>query len=128
MMIAVRQLKVSVGSINNKLNGAPLLPVSAALLAHRPNEFPTCRGKRQSPVLLPAAGAAAKALGQPDAKSSFSYGVLNNPKIVNNGHTLQVSLPADFKSDVKIPIKGTATFFRQSHQQCSCHSFFTEHK
>jgi hypothetical protein len=57
-------------------------------------------------VLLPASGAAAKALGQPDAKSSFVYGTLNNAKIVNNGHTLQVTLPADFKSDVKIPIKG----------------------
>jgi hypothetical protein len=57
-------------------------------------------------VLLPAAGAAAKALGAPDAKSTFSYGTLDNPKIVNNGDTLQVSLPADFKSDVKIPIKG----------------------
>jgi hypothetical protein len=57
-------------------------------------------------VLLPASGAAAKALGQPDAKSSFTYGTLSNVKITNNGHTLQVSLPADFKSDVKIPIKG----------------------
>jgi hypothetical protein len=60
-------------------------------------------------VLLPAAGAAAKALGQPDAKSSFSYGTLTNAKIVNNGHTLQVSLPAGFKSDVKVPIKGEGT-------------------
>ena len=74
--------------------------------ACRVNSFPTCRGKRQSPVLLPAAGAAAKALGQPDAKSTFSYGILTNPKIVNNGHTLQVSLPADFVSNVKIPVKG----------------------
>jgi len=56
--------------------------------------------------MLPASGAAAKALGQPDAKSSFSYGTLRNSQIANNGHTLQVSLPADYKSDVKIPIKG----------------------
>jgi len=71
-----------------------------------PNTFPGCRGGKQSPVLLPASGAAAKALGQPDAKSSFSYGTLTNGQIVNNGHGLQVSLPDDFKSDVKIPIKG----------------------
>ncbi len=83
-----------------------MLPTNHLRALCRPNRFPTCRGKRQSPVLLPAAGAAAKALGQPDAKSTFSYGVLTNPKIVNNGHTLQVSLPANFKSDVKIPIKG----------------------
>jgi hypothetical protein len=57
-------------------------------------------------VLLPATGAAAKALGKPDGVATFSYGVLNNPTVANNGHTLQVSLPADFKSDVKIPIKG----------------------
>jgi carbonic anhydrase len=81
--------------------------------ACRPNHFPACRGKRQSPVLLPATGAAAKALGQPDAKSTFSYGVLSNPKVVNNGHTLQVSLPADFVSSVKIPIKG------KGHRHCT---------
>jgi hypothetical protein len=57
-------------------------------------------------VLLPAAGAAAKALGQPDAKSTFSYGTLTNGKVINNGHTLQVVLPAGFTSDVQIPIKG----------------------
>jgi hypothetical protein len=38
--------------------------------------------------------------------SSFSYGKLANPAIINNGHTLQVALPADFKSDVLIPIRG----------------------
>jgi hypothetical protein len=26
--------------------------------------------------------------------------------VINNGHTLQVALPADFKSDVSIPIRG----------------------
>jgi hypothetical protein len=71
-----------------------------------PNTFEGCRGTKQSPVLLPASGVAAKALGQPDAKSSFSYGTLSNAKIVNNGHSLQVTLPADFTSDVKIPVKG----------------------
>jgi carbonic anhydrase len=83
-----------------------------------PNTFDGCRGNKQSPVLLPASGAAAKALGQPDAKSSFSYGTLSSAKITNNGHTLQVSLPADFKSDVKIPIKGEQ---RHNAHQCSCH-------
>jgi carbonic anhydrase len=73
------------------------------------NTFEKCRGQRQSPVMLPVTGAAASRLEQPDAKSSFSYGTLTDPKIVNNGHTLQVSLPADFQSDVKIPIKGEDT-------------------
>lgn len=49
---------------------------------------------------------AAKSLDSPAGKSTFSYGSLTNPTIINNGHTLQVSLPADFKSDVKIPIRG----------------------
>jgi hypothetical protein len=53
---------------------------------------------------------AAQALQAPAAKSSFSYGTVNNPTILNNGHTLQVPLPADFKSDVKIPVKGEDAF------------------
>jgi carbonic anhydrase len=73
------------------------------------NTFEKCRGQRQSPVLLPVAGAAGSRLEQPEAKSSFSYGTLTNPKIVNNGRTLQVSIPADFRSDVNIPIKGEPT-------------------
>lgn len=105
-----------------------VLTRSAALSAAcRPNLFPACRGKRQSPVLLPATGAAAKTLGQPDAKSSFSYGVLNNPKVVNNGHTLQVSLPADFVSTVKIPIKGKGHHQYTWLQQvpCACCNYST---
>jgi hypothetical protein len=49
---------------------------------------------------------AGKSLPSAGAKSSFSYGKLSNPTIINNGHTLQVALPADFKSDVMIPIRG----------------------
>lgn len=56
--------------------------------------------------MLPAAGAAADALPKADAKSTFSYGKLTNAAIVNNGHTLQVSLPEGFTSDVKIPVLG----------------------
>jgi hypothetical protein len=71
-----------------------------------PNTFDGCRSKKQSPILLPGSGAAAEALSKPDAMSTFSYGTLSNPRVANTGHTLQVSLPADFTSDVKIPIKG----------------------
>eukprot|EP00878_Enallax_costatus_P016188 GHUV01016978.1.p1 GENE.GHUV01016978.1~~GHUV01016978.1.p1 ORF type:complete len:321 (+),score=87.31 GHUV01016978.1:404-1366(+) len=70
------------------------------------NDFQTCRGQKQSPILLPATGATAKGLMSPPGKSMFSYGVLTNPKVVNNGHTLQVSIPAGFSSDVQIPIVG----------------------
>ena len=73
-----------------------------------PSSFAACRGRKQSPLLLPVAGAAAGSLQAPDAKSSFSYGTLTNAKVVNNGHTLQVSLSAGFKSDARVPIKGSA--------------------
>jgi hypothetical protein len=49
---------------------------------------------------------AGKSLPSAGAKSSFSYGKLSNPAIINNGHTLQVALPPDFKSEVLIPIRG----------------------
>jgi hypothetical protein len=49
---------------------------------------------------------AGKSLPSAGAKSSFSYCKLASAVIVNNGHTLQVALPADFKSDVSIPIRG----------------------
>eukprot|EP00882_Tetradesmus_deserticola_P008549 GHRQ01009014.1.p1 GENE.GHRQ01009014.1~~GHRQ01009014.1.p1 ORF type:complete len:334 (+),score=119.30 GHRQ01009014.1:69-1070(+) len=71
-----------------------------------PAEFETCRGKKQSPILLPTTGAAGKALPAAAAKSTFSYGKISNPTIVNTGHTLQVALPAGFKSNVQIPIRG----------------------
>uniref|UniRef100_A0A383W3S8 Carbonic anhydrase n=1 Tax=Tetradesmus obliquus TaxID=3088 RepID=A0A383W3S8_TETOB len=71
-----------------------------------PGSFPQCRGKKQSPVMLPGTGAAAEGLKAPAAKSTFDYGTVTNPIIINNGHTLQVPLPADFKSDVKIPVLG----------------------
>jgi hypothetical protein len=71
-----------------------------------PNAFPTCGGRKQSPLLLPVSGAGAAALSAPEAKSTFSYGTLSNAKITNNGHTLLVSLPPGFSSDVTIPIKG----------------------
>ncbi|KAF6265507.1 alpha carbonic anhydrase [Scenedesmus sp. NREL 46B-D3] len=70
------------------------------------SDFPMCRGQKQSPVFLPSAGAAARELQAPAAKATFSYGKVTNPAIVNNGHTLQVVLPADFQSDVRIPVKG----------------------
>jgi hypothetical protein len=56
---------------------------------------------------------AGKALPAAAAKSTFSYGSLTNPTIANNGHTLMVTLPEGFKSDVKIPIRG-----EQLIQQC----------
>uniref|UniRef100_A0A383W6I3 Uncharacterized protein n=1 Tax=Tetradesmus obliquus TaxID=3088 RepID=A0A383W6I3_TETOB len=71
-----------------------------------PGSFEACRGAKQSPILLPATGAAGKMMPAAAAKSSFSYGSLSNPTIINNGHTLQVPLPDDFKSDVTIPIRG----------------------
>ncbi|KAF6265509.1 alpha carbonic anhydrase [Scenedesmus sp. NREL 46B-D3] len=71
-----------------------------------PAQFETCRGSKQSPILVPASGAAGKALPAVDAKSHFNYGQVKNPTIVNTGHTLQVALPADFQSDVNIPIRG----------------------
>ena len=61
--------------------------------------------------MLPTSGAAAAALGQPSAKSSFSYSPLTGAKIVNNGHTLQVAFPEGYTSDVKIPIKGWRDFW-----------------
>ena len=84
-----------------------------------PNSFQGCRGQKQSPVLLPARGAAADALGQPDAKSSFKYGTLSNAQVVNNGHTLQVPLPASYQSDVKIPVKGEHAECRLTKQLAS---------
>uniref|UniRef100_A0A383WA83 Carbonic anhydrase n=1 Tax=Tetradesmus obliquus TaxID=3088 RepID=A0A383WA83_TETOB len=71
-----------------------------------PGEFEQCRGNKQSPILLPASGAAGKAWPAAGAKSSFSYSSLSNPTILNNGHTLMVALPADYKSAVTIPIRG----------------------
>jgi hypothetical protein len=120
--------------------------------------FPQCRGEKQSPVMLPASGAAgemclqhnlppftyicrtsasciytynvpsswcnclelspgpccspafaARALQAPPAKASFSYGPplqLENAAVINNGHTRQVAFPANFKSEVLIPVKG----------------------
>lgn len=49
---------------------------------------------------------AAKMLRAPAGKSTFMYGTLTNPVIVNNGHTLQVSLPKNFESNVRIPFRG----------------------
>lgn len=71
--------------------------------------FPTCRGTKQSPVLLPAAGARAATTPVVDAKTKFSYGAITNAKVVNNGHALQVTLPAGYSSNVQVPIKGDAT-------------------
>lgn len=70
------------------------------------NKFEGCRGNKQSPILLPATGAAAESLEKPAAKSTFSYGTIKDAVIQNNGHGMQVSLPKDFKSDVKIPVLG----------------------
>lgn len=72
----------------------------------RANRFEQCRGSKQSPIMLPAAGAAAAALPKADAKSTFSYGNLTNAVIVNNGDTLQVAVPASFTADVQIPVLG----------------------
>jgi hypothetical protein len=76
-----------------------------------------------SPVISYNAG---KSLPSAGAKSSFSYGKLINPTVINNGHTLQVALPADFKSDVSIPIRGervqalNAQTFSCSCERLSC--------
>ncbi|WIA22790.1 hypothetical protein OEZ86_009742 [Tetradesmus obliquus] len=71
-----------------------------------PGSFEACRGAKQSPILLPATGAKGKALRTAAAKSSFRYGSLTNPNVVNNGHTLMVALPTDFQSAVTIPFRG----------------------
>eukprot|EP00775_Hariotina_reticulata_P003382 gene3382-3656_t len=71
------------------------------------SNFPQCKGRRQSPLLLPAAtGLAVQRVPRIKAKSTFSYGKLTDPVIVNNGHTLQVTMPSGFQSDVKIPVAG----------------------
>ncbi|KAF6265506.1 alpha carbonic anhydrase [Scenedesmus sp. NREL 46B-D3] len=72
------------------------------------NDFPGCRGQKQSPVFLPSAREAAtwSLLQPPPAKATFSYGQATNPVVLNNGHTLQVVLPTGFTSNVRIPVKG----------------------
>lgn len=83
----------------------------------RANRFEACRGLKQSPIMLPTAGAAAAAMPRAEAKSTFSYGSLTNAAIVNNGHTLQVALPVTFTSDVKIAILG-ASFVSTDRTSC----------
>lgn len=65
---------------------------------------------------------AAMALKAPAGKSKFSYGTLTNPTIVNNGHGLQVTLPANFVSDVQIPIAGKWLPLKIFELLCPAHS------
>jgi hypothetical protein len=87
------------------LPSAPSLPRSYNG-ADWPNAFPACAGPKQSPVYLPGAGAGKEALQRPAARSTFSYGTLRDGNITNNGHTLQVSLPPELESEVKVPVCG----------------------
>eukprot|EP00879_Flechtneria_rotunda_P002963 GHRR01003180.1.p1 GENE.GHRR01003180.1~~GHRR01003180.1.p1 ORF type:complete len:336 (+),score=57.13 GHRR01003180.1:219-1226(+) len=73
-----------------------------------PEKFATCSGNHQSPIYI-SANTEFQRVKDADA-SQFNYGKLastgDNIKILNNGHTVQVGLPADYKPNATVVAKG----------------------